>query len=86
MDTNEKETMDQEKVRQEVQILLNDVSEHSIAMNHVSEALKQIARGDVSLLHLDALRDAMNTFAPAKKSLELAKKIVTARIKARLAE
>ena len=53
---------------------------HVIEVKRALESLQQLARGDIGINQFRALNSALEGFAPAKKAVELGRKIVKRRL------
>jgi len=76
--------MTKEEAVKEIQDLLATINEHTAHMAKVKESLSLAARGDVTVSCLDDIRTCLSGMAEARAKVEQAKKVVKARIQARL--
>lgn len=76
--------MTREEAIKELQELLGTINDHQTNMTKLRDSLQLAAKGDVSVSCLDDIRSALKGMASAREGVEKAKKVVKARITARL--
>lgn len=76
--------MTREEAIRELQEVLGTINEHQVNMTKLRDSLQLAAKGDVSVSCLDDIRACLNGMTEARTNVEKAKKVVKARITARL--
>lgn len=65
-----------ETVKKEIQALLSVIKDHQQDMTRAVESLQQAANGKVGIIQFKDLKKALNGFSTARKSVEIAKRLV----------
>ncbi len=71
-------------VQKEIIAARDALDAHASEVKKALESLQQLARGDISITQFRSLSGALDGFAPARKAVELGRKIVKAKLQAEL--
>jgi len=71
-------------VQKEIIAARDALESHVKEVKSALDSLQQLARGDLGINQFRSLTEALDGFAPAKKAVELGRKIVKARLQAEL--
>lgn len=76
--------MTREETVKEIQDLIGSINEHQSNMTKLQDSLRNAMRGDVTMSCLDDIRSVLAGMTTTRSNVEKAKKVVKARIAARL--
>jgi hypothetical protein len=76
--------MTKEETIKEIQELIGSINEHQANMTKLQDSLRNAMRGDVTMSCLDDIRSVLSGMSTTRVNVEKAKKVVKARITARL--
>lgn len=69
-----------EETRQEMAKLFAVINQHQSDMTRAAESMKQLLNGDAAVVHFEDMMSALKSFPEARKSVEIAKRLIKARI------
>ena len=67
-------------IQKEIIAARDALETHAIEVKKALESLQQLVRGDISITQFRTLKSAVDGFAPAKKAVELGRKIIKRRL------